>query len=46
MIFDCAAVIAAVSGACVAATQSLAACSAAASARELSSLCWFDFSAR
>ena len=38
MIFDWPAVIAAVSGACVAATQSLAACSAAASARAMASL--------
>ena len=37
MIFSCAADIAAVSGACVAATQSLAACSAAALSRAMAS---------
>ena len=38
MIFDWLAIIAAVSGACVAATQSFAACSAAASSRAIASI--------
>ena len=46
MIFDCAAVIAVVSGAFVAATQSFAACSAAASARAIASLSSWDRNAR
>jgi len=46
MILDWAAIMAAVSGACVAATQSFAACSAAASARPIAALSSWDRSAR